>query len=119
MFSCPVEFICEHYLTVSESLLRVIHCLLSQKNYVEILKKNQIVFERGKGELENAKRREHESIFRFKKAFLECFQTRGAEGRGEQRRGLRTKALMRDLGTRLESRQSDLPKRSTGKTLWK
>ena len=25
----------------------------------------------------------------------------GAEGRGEQRRGLRTKALMRDLGTRL------------------
>ena len=29
----------------------------------------------------------------------------GAEGRGEQRRGLRTKALMRDLGTRLECRQ--------------
>ena len=30
---------------------------------------------------------------------------KGAEGRGEQRRGLRTKALMRDLGTRLECRQ--------------
>ena len=29
----------------------------------------------------------------------------GGEGRGEQRRGLRTKALMRDLGTRLECRQ--------------
>ena len=29
----------------------------------------------------------------------------GAEGRGEQRRGLRTKALIRDLGTRLECRQ--------------
>ena len=26
----------------------------------------------------------------------------GGEGRGEQRRGLRTKALMWDLGTRLE-----------------
>ena len=32
------------------------------------------------------------------------FETRGAggEGRGEQRRGLRTKTLMQDLGTRLE-----------------
>ena len=32
-------------------------------------------------------------------------QARGAEGRDEQRRGLRTKALTRDLGTRLECRQ--------------
>ena len=31
--------------------------------------------------------------------------SRGAEGRAEQRRGLRTKALMRDLETRLECRQ--------------
>ena len=29
----------------------------------------------------------------------------GAEGRAEKRRGLRTKALMQDLGTRLECRQ--------------
>ena len=29
----------------------------------------------------------------------------GGEGRGEQRRGLHTKALMRDLRTRLECRQ--------------
>ena len=42
--------------------------------YVEILK-NPSVFDRGKGELENAKGREHESIFTFKMAFLECFQT--------------------------------------------
>ena len=28
----------------------------------------------------------------------------GGEGWGEQRRGLHTKALMRDLGTRLESK---------------
>ena len=28
-----------------------------------------------KGELENAKGREHESIFTFEMAFLECFQT--------------------------------------------
>ena len=43
--------------------------------------------------------------------------SRGAEGRGEQRRGLRTKALMRDLGTRLECRQRVFVR--TGKTLWK
>ena len=42
---------------------------------------------------------------------------RGAEGRCEQRRGLRTKALMRDLGTRHECRQRGLVR--TGKTLWK
>ena len=37
---------------------------------------------------------------------FECFDIiRGAEGRGEQRRGLRTKALMRDLGARLECQQ--------------
>ena len=41
----------------------------------------------------------------------------GGEGRGEQRRGLRSKALMRDLGTRLECRQRGLVR--TGKTLWK
>ena len=41
----------------------------------------------------------------------------GAEGRGEQRRGLHTKALMRDLGTRLECRQRAFVR--TGKTLWK
>ena len=41
----------------------------------------------------------------------------GAKGRGEQRRRLRTKALMRDLGTRLECRQRAFVK--TGKTLCK
>ena len=41
----------------------------------------------------------------------------GAEGRGEQRRGLRTKVLMRDLGTRLECRHGVFV--GTGKTLWK
>ena len=42
---------------------------------------------------------------------------RGAEGRSEQRRGLRTKALMWDLGTRLECRHRVFVR--TGKTLWK
>ena len=42
---------------------------------------------------------------------------RGAEGRGEQRRGLRTKASMRDLGTRLACRHRVFVR--TGKTLWK
>ena len=41
----------------------------------------------------------------------------GGEGRSEQRRGLRTKALMRDLGTRFECRHRVFVK--TGKTLWK
>ena len=42
----------------------------------------------------------------------------GGGSRGEQRRrGLRTKALMRDLGTRLECRQRVFVR--TGKTLWK
>ena len=41
----------------------------------------------------------------------------GAEGRSEERRGLRTKALMRDLGTRLECRHRVFVR--TGKTLWK
>ena len=40
-----------------------------QKNYVEILKKNQGVFDRGKGELEDAKGREHESIITSEMAF--------------------------------------------------
>ena len=43
-------------------------------------------------------------------------QTGEAEGRGEQRRGLRTKPLMRDLGTRLNCQQKVF---RTGKTLWK
>ena len=47
---------------------------IEQKSYVEILK-NQRVFERGKGEPEDAKGWEHESIFTCKMAFLECFQT--------------------------------------------
>ena len=42
---------------------------------------------------------------------------RGAEGRGEQRRRLHTKALMRDLGTRLECRHRGFIR--TGKTLCK
>ena len=42
---------------------------------------------------------------------------REAEGQGEQRRGLRTKALMRDLGTRLECGQRVFVR--TGKPLWK
>ena len=41
----------------------------------------------------------------------------GGEGRGEQRRGLGTKALMRDLGTRLECRQRAFVR--TRQTLWK
>ena len=52
---------CEHYLTFSKSLLHVIRCLLSKKKYIEILK-NQRVFDRGKGELENAKRHENETV---------------------------------------------------------
>ena len=46
---CPIEFICEHYLAFSKSLLGFIH--------------------RGKGELENAKGNEYESMFTFKMAF--------------------------------------------------
>ena len=54
-------------LTFSKSLLRVILCLLSQKT---TLKSKKIgVFDKGKGELENAKGREHESIFIFKMTF--------------------------------------------------
>ena len=60
---CPIAFICEHYLTFSRSLLHVILCLLSQKA------KKKRVFDRGNGELENAKGSEHESIFTFKMAF--------------------------------------------------
>ena len=67
--SCLIEFICEHYLTFSKSLLRIILCLLSQrKGYREILKTKE--FYRGKGELENGKRSEHESIFTFRMAFF-------------------------------------------------
>ena len=42
---------------------------------------------------------------------------KGAEGQAEQRRGLRTKALMRDLRTRLECRHRVFVR--TGKTLVK
>ena len=75
--SCgPIGLICEHYLTFSKSLFRVILCLLSQrKNCAEIPSKSQRVFDRGKGELEKAKGSERESTFTFKMAFLECFQT--------------------------------------------
>ena len=66
-------FICEHYLKFSKSLLCVILSLLSQKNYLEILK-NQNIFDRGKGELENAKGRKHESIFTFKMASSNAFR---------------------------------------------
>ena len=41
----------------------------------------------------------------------------GGEGRGEQRRGLHMKALMRDLGTRLACRHHSFCKKR--KTLWK
>ena len=37
--------------------------------------KIQRVFDREKGELENAEGNKHESIFTFKTTFLECFQT--------------------------------------------
>ena len=61
---CPIEFICEHYLTFSE-LLSVSLCLLCQRrNYGEILKTRG--FDRGKGELENVKGSKHESTFTFK-----------------------------------------------------
>ena len=43
----------------------------------------------------------------------------GGEGRGEQRGSLRTKALMQDLGTRLEYQHRDSVFVRTGKTLWK
>ena len=46
---------------------------------------------------------------------VEMYQ--GAEGRGEQRPGLCTKALMRDLGTILECRDRVFVR--TGRTLWK
>ena len=39
------------------------------------------------------------------------------QSRGKQHRGLRTKALMWDLGTRLECRHRVFAR--TGKTLWK
>ena len=43
---------------------------------LKISKKNhKRVFDRGKGELDNAKGREHKSIFTFKMASLECFHT--------------------------------------------
>ena len=61
---CHIGFICEHYLTFSKSYFRVILCLLRQRNYFEILKK-QRVFDRRKGELENAKGREHESFLQW------------------------------------------------------
>ena len=60
-------------LTFSGSLLPIILCLLSQKkkqNYAEILKTKKFLTEE-----ENAKGREHKSIFTFKMAFLECVQT--------------------------------------------
>ena len=41
----------------------------------------------------------------------------GGQGQGEQRRGFRTKALMRDLGTRGECRQRVFVRTRT--TLWK
>ena len=43
---CPIEFICEHYLTFSKSLLRVIVCLLSQKA------KMKRIFDRENGKCE-------------------------------------------------------------------
>ena len=43
---CPIEFICEHYLTFSKSLLCVILCLLSQiENFGEILKTKEFLTE--------------------------------------------------------------------------
>ena len=50
---------------------------------------------------------------------LQCgsIQIRGAEGPSEQCRGLLMKALMQDLGTRLECRHRVFVK--NGKTLWK
>ena len=53
---------CEHYLTFSKSLLHIILCLLSKKNYIEILKKPKSFFDRGKGELENAEGHENETV---------------------------------------------------------
>ena len=47
------------------------------------------------------------------RAYQMVITTKGAGGQGEQRRGLRTKALMRDLGTRLECRHRVFA--STGK----
>ena len=45
---------------------------------------------------------------------ISTIKPRGDEGRGEQQRGLCTKALMWDLGTRLECQQIVF-----GKALWK
>ena len=61
---CPLEFICEHHLTFSKSLLRIILCLLSQRKNCD-----ERVFDRGKRDIENAKGSEHESVFTFKMAF--------------------------------------------------
>ena len=72
---CPIQFICEHYLTFSKSLLGFILCLLSQrKNCGENLKTLEFLTDE-RGELENAKGSQHESIFTFKMVFLEYFQT--------------------------------------------
>ena len=46
-----------------------------------------------------------------------CNQGGGGEGQGEQRCCLRTKALMRNLGTRIKRRQRVFVR--TGKGLWK
>ena len=54
----PIEFICEHHLTFSKSLLRVIPKKELRRN-----PKNQRVFDRGKGELENAEGSEHWNLY--------------------------------------------------------
>ena len=65
---------CEHYLTFFKSLLPVILCLLSKKTSLKS-KKNEEFLTKERGNLENAKGCKHESMFTFKMAFLECFQT--------------------------------------------
>ena len=71
-FCCPMEFICEYYLTFSKSLLCVILCLSRQENCAEILK-NQRVFDRGKRDYKML-RDVNINPYLHLKWCLECFQ---------------------------------------------
>ena len=71
-FCCPMEFICEYYLTFSKSLLCVILCLSRQENYAEILK-NQRALDRGKGDYKML-RDVNINPYLHLKWCLECFQ---------------------------------------------
>ena len=82
--SCyPIEFKCEHYLTFSKSLLRVILCLLSQrKNYGEILKTKEFLTEERANLWKMIRGANMKSILTFKVAFRmlsNCFLPQAEE----------------------------------------